>query len=74
MTTVFNNVTLNIPDTKDYPQIPSSLSSMVPLNGERLDNVAFVVYGSHLEYPTVMRKNNVGFMFDVPSNKKIAIW
>lgn len=71
-TTTISNVAITLPE--NVAQIPPALSAKVPLNGERLDNAAFVVYGSHLEYPQLMKKNNIGFMFDTPSKKKLSVW
>lgn len=72
MQVAINNTVITVPEASTL--IPPSSAPRVPLNGERLDNAAYVAYGSHLEYPALMKKNNIGFMFDTPSDKKIAIW
>lgn len=52
--------------------LPTSGKS-VALNGERLDNAAFVVMGSNTMWPDLADKNNVGFLYDIPPTRKIFV-
>jgi len=68
----FRGDPINLPDF-DFKVPTTKDGAFVPIMGERIDNVAFVIHGSNLDYPTVMKKNNIGFLYDTPPFKKIIV-